>query len=134
VLEGSVVNMDVTSPGATLALALMFLKTNDAAIASAFAIPDTHFALDYVRSDFILLRLLGRSLVMWDSVEPSVEWVTRQLPPLLQVRAALCRAVRPATVCLSVCRHAPRFSGCWALRYCLGPSGHQASVCLSVYP
>lgn len=85
VLEGNLVNLDVTGPAATLALALIFLKTNDAAIAAAFVIPDTHYALDYVRPDFILLRMLARSLVMWDSVEPSHAWVLDQLPPLIKV-------------------------------------------------
>lgn len=86
VLEGQHVNLDVTSPGATLALGLMFLRTNDAAIAASFAIPDTAFALDYVRPDLILLRLLARSLVLWDSIRPTADWIASQLPPLLQVR------------------------------------------------
>ncbi|KAK9828929.1 hypothetical protein WJX72_002853 [[Myrmecia] bisecta] len=84
VLEGTLVNLDVTSPGATLALGLMFLKTNDAAMAANFTIPDTLFALDYVRPDFILLRLLARSLIMWDDVHPTREWVEAQLPDLIK--------------------------------------------------
>jgi hypothetical protein len=85
VLEGNLVNMDVTSPAATLALALMYLKTNDAAIAASFFVPDTHFALDYVKPDFVLLRMLARGLVMWDSVQPTKEWVQSQLPDLIKV-------------------------------------------------
>ncbi len=68
VLEGNNVNMDVTSPAATLALALMYLKTNDEAIAASFAVPDTHFALDHVKPEFVLLRVQARGLVMWKSV------------------------------------------------------------------
>lgn len=78
-------NMDVTSPAATLALALMYLKTNDAAIAAAFFVPDTHFALDYVKPEFVLLRVLARGLVLWDSVQPTEEWVQAQLPELFKV-------------------------------------------------
>ncbi len=88
VLEGALVNLDVTSPGATLGLGLMFLKTNDAAMAASFTIPDTHFALDYVRPDFILLRLLARCLIMWDDITPSQEWVSAQMPALIKVRPA----------------------------------------------
>ncbi len=51
VLEGDEPNLAVTSPGATLALALMFLKTNDAAAAAAFAVPSTAYALDLMRPD-----------------------------------------------------------------------------------
>ena len=56
ILEGSSVNIDVTSAGATLALGLMYLKTNDAAVAERLAVPDTLFLLDYVRPDLLLLR------------------------------------------------------------------------------
>ena len=63
----------------------MFLKTNDAGVAASFAIPDTHFALDYVRPNFILLRVLARALVMWDKVLPTEAWVQQQLPRLLRV-------------------------------------------------
>jgi hypothetical protein len=86
VLEGALVNLDVTSPGATLALALMFLKTGDAAVAAAFAVPDTRFALDFVRPDLVQLRVLARALVLWDDVQPSDAWVQAQLPPLIQAR------------------------------------------------
>ena len=57
VLEGDVLNLVVTSPAATLALALMFLKTNDAAVAGYFFIPDSAYALDLVRPDQV--RNLG---------------------------------------------------------------------------
>ena len=84
VLQGSLVNLDVTSPAATLALTLLFLQTNDAAVADVFALPQTTYGLDYVRPFFILLRVLARALVMWDSVEPTVAWVRAQLPAVLR--------------------------------------------------
>ncbi len=77
-------NLDVTSPGATLALALMYLKTNDAAVAAAFEIPATHFALDFVKPLLVQLRVLARGLVMWDGVRPTRAWVQAQLPAILQ--------------------------------------------------
>ncbi len=107
VLEGKLVNLDVTSPAATLALGLMFLRTNDAAIAAAFSLPDTHFALDYVRPDFVMLRILARSLVMQDGVQASQAWVEAQMPPLIKASvymqfASLCAR---ACVCAYVCVH-----------------------------
>ena len=86
VLEGALVNLDVTSPGATLALALMFLKTGDAAVAAAFAVPGTRFALDYVCPDLVQLRVLARALVLWADIAPTQAWVQAQLPPLIQAR------------------------------------------------
>ena len=78
-------NLDVTAPGATLALGLMYLRMNDAAVARAFAVPDTHFALNYVKPDLILLRVLARGLVMWDEVAATRDWVESQLPEIMKV-------------------------------------------------
>ena len=69
VLEGSLVNLEVTSPAATLALALMYLKTNDASAAAVLALPETAFELDFVRPFYVLLRILARALIMWDTVQ-----------------------------------------------------------------
>ena len=84
VMRGSVVNLDVTAPGATLALGLMFMRTNDADVAARLAVPNTRFALDHARPDFILLRVVARSLIVFDSVRPTVEWAESALPPLLR--------------------------------------------------
>ncbi len=83
VLESPQINTSVTSPAATLALTLMYLRTNDATIAARFAVPDTAYALSFVRPDFVLLRVMGRALVMWDGISPTDAWIDRQLPPLL---------------------------------------------------
>lgn len=84
IMEGSTVNLDVTAPGATLALGLMFMKTNCEVVAARLAIPDTHFSLEYVRPDFILLRLVARSLILWDSVQPTEEWIQAQVPGIVK--------------------------------------------------
>jgi len=78
--EGPYVNVNVTSPGATLALAFIFLKSGNESVAARLSIPDTHFLLDYVRPDLLMLRLIARSLVLWDSVEPTEEWLLNQIP------------------------------------------------------
>jgi len=54
VYEGPFVNTSVTAPGATLALALCFMQTNDEAVAARLALPDTHPLLDYVRPDLAM--------------------------------------------------------------------------------
>lgn len=84
VLEGPGPNLEVVSPGATLALALMFLKTNDAEVAAKFTLPQSKYALDLVRPDALQLRCLARCLVMWDAVRPSAAWLEAQLPSILR--------------------------------------------------
>jgi anaphase-promoting complex subunit 1 len=80
VYEGDSINTDVTSPAATLALGLIYMKSGNTSIASVLALPDTHFLLEYVRPDFLMLRIIARSLILWDYVEPSSSWIERQLP------------------------------------------------------
>lgn len=80
VLEGHSINTDVSAAGATLAFGLLYLQTNDHDAASRLDVPDTTFLLEYVRPDLLLLRVLCRSLIMWDEIFPSQEWIERQIP------------------------------------------------------
>ncbi|OIW16199.1 hypothetical protein TanjilG_18914 [Lupinus angustifolius] len=83
-MDGTSVNIDVTAPGATIALALMFLKTESEAIVSRLSIPNTCFDLQYVRPDFIMLRVIARNLIMWSRVHPSKDWVFSQIPEVVR--------------------------------------------------
>ncbi|XP_008202865.1 anaphase-promoting complex subunit 1 [Nasonia vitripennis] len=81
--EGDSINIDVTSPGATMALGLMYLKTNNHAVAEWMAAPNTQYLLDFVRPDFLLLRILAKSLILWDEIEPSKTWVSSHVPDIV---------------------------------------------------
>lgn len=76
---GEYVNIDVTAPAALLALALIHVRSGDEALAGRLSLPQTHFQLDYSRPEQLLLRVLVRGLVMWDSVQPSNDWVDSQV-------------------------------------------------------
>uniref|UniRef100_A0A7G3ADA9 Putative anaphase-promoting complex apc subunit 1 meiotic check point regulator/tsg24 n=1 Tax=Lutzomyia longipalpis TaxID=7200 RepID=A0A7G3ADA9_LUTLO len=82
--EGDTVNIDVTAPGATLALGLMFLQTGNQAVANWMMPPDTKYLLDFVRPDLLMLRMISRGLIMWHTVEPTQEWLDQQFPPSLK--------------------------------------------------
>lgn len=82
--EGDSVNVDVTSPGATLALGMLYFNTNNTAVADWLKAPDTQFTLDHVRPDFLMLRTLGHGLVMWDHVLPTTTWIDSNLPTIVQ--------------------------------------------------
>ncbi|KAL6755304.1 hypothetical protein V8C86DRAFT_3027443 [Haematococcus lacustris] len=62
VLEGAAPPLTVSSPAACLALALMFLRTNDAEVAALFALPATRYALAQLPPQLSVLRALGRAL------------------------------------------------------------------------
>ena len=63
-----------------MALGLMYLKTNDGSVADRLAVPSTLFMLDYVRPDLLMLRQLCLGLVMWNDIQPTLEWVHEQVP------------------------------------------------------
>ena len=65
--EGSSVNLDVTAPGATIALGLMYLGTGNKAVADWMAPPETQYLLDFVRPDFLMFRILARGKATRDS-------------------------------------------------------------------
>uniref|UniRef100_A0A8C8G337 Anaphase-promoting complex subunit 1 n=1 Tax=Oncorhynchus tshawytscha TaxID=74940 RepID=A0A8C8G337_ONCTS len=82
--EGDTINVDVTCPGATLALAMIYLKTNNRSIADWLKAPDTMFLLDFIKPEFLLLRTLARCIIMWDDILPNSEWVSSNVPQIIQ--------------------------------------------------
>lgn len=82
--EGDTINVDVTCPGATLALAMIYLKTNNRSIADWLKPPDTWFLLDFIKPEFLLLRTLARCIIMWDDILPNTEWVKSNTPQIMR--------------------------------------------------
>lgn len=81
--EGDTVNIDVTAPGATLALGLMYFRTGNEAIANWMKPPETTYLLDFIRPDLLLLRIVARNLILWDDIDASTGWVHGQIPQTL---------------------------------------------------
>ncbi|OCH86063.1 hypothetical protein OBBRIDRAFT_890739 [Obba rivulosa] len=73
-------DVNLTSPAATIALGLMYLKTERQDVADVLVIPDTIVALNSIQPSFLLLRTLSRGLIMWDKIAPNNEWLTQQIP------------------------------------------------------
>uniref|UniRef100_H3ATJ7 Anaphase-promoting complex subunit 1 n=1 Tax=Latimeria chalumnae TaxID=7897 RepID=H3ATJ7_LATCH len=82
--EGDTINVDVTCPGATLALAMIYLKTNNRSIADWLRAPDTMYLLDFVKPEFLLLRTLARCLIMWDEIVPHSQWIESNVPKIIR--------------------------------------------------
>lgn len=81
--------LDRATAGATVALMIIFMKTNDAVLAKKIDIPDTTVRFDYVRPDLFLLRTLARHIIMWDSIKPTAEWIRQSLPEVYRGRSRL---------------------------------------------
>ncbi|KAF2176422.1 hypothetical protein K469DRAFT_607442 [Zopfia rhizophila CBS 207.26] len=72
--------LDQATAGAVIAVALIFMKTQDEAVARKIDIPDTLPQFDYVRPDIFLLRTLAKHLIMWDNICAEHHWVIKNLP------------------------------------------------------
>ncbi|PRQ70979.1 anaphase promoting complex subunit 1 [Rhodotorula toruloides] len=84
----NVTDVNVTSPAATVAVGLTYLRSERKDVAEMLEIPSTPRNLDYVRPDLLLLRTICRNLILWDQVAKSKEWVESQLLPFLGGEAA----------------------------------------------
>ncbi|KIP09445.1 hypothetical protein PHLGIDRAFT_102877 [Phlebiopsis gigantea 11061_1 CR5-6] len=82
-------DVNLTSPAATIALGLMYLRTERKDVAGILTIPDTILTLDRIQPSFLLLRTLAKSLILFDSIQPTVEWVSSNLPPAIAHAAEL---------------------------------------------
>ena len=105
--------LDRATAGATIAIALIFMKSHDRALARKIDIPDTLHQFEYVRPDHFLLRTVAKHLIVWDEIRATGAWMRRQLPlelqryadltaihyltsedlPLLNIIAGLCFAI-----------------------------------------
>jgi anaphase-promoting complex subunit 1 len=81
--ENAEKNMIVAVPGCIVALALMYLGTNNKAIATQLEVPQTAELMEYVRPDILFLRTVAKNLVMLPTVEPTKQWISSQFPPHL---------------------------------------------------
>ena len=72
--------LSLTSIPASVALALIFLRSNRKDIAELLALPKADAELNFVRPDVLLIRVLARYLILWDQIEPTEVWIHSVLP------------------------------------------------------
>ena len=73
--------LDQATAGATIAIALIYMKTHNTAVARKIDIPDTLPQFDYVRPDILLIRTLAKHLILWSSIRSTETWILSNLPP-----------------------------------------------------
>ncbi|KAF2835854.1 hypothetical protein M501DRAFT_997534 [Patellaria atrata CBS 101060] len=83
--------LDQATAGATIAIALIFMKTHNEAVARKIDIPDTLPQFDYVRPDIFLLRTLAKHLILWNSIQADHEWIVKNLPTGYRDQCTLSR-------------------------------------------
>lgn len=81
--------LDKATAAATVAIALIFMKTHNEVLARKIDIPDTVHQFEYVRPDIFLLRTVARHLIMWSDIHATLAWMRTQLPMVYQYKAKL---------------------------------------------
>jgi anaphase-promoting complex subunit 1 len=81
--------LDKATAAAVVAIALIFMKSENQVLARKVDIPDSLLQFDYVRPDIFLLRTLAKHLIMWNQIVPSFEWVENSLPKAYRDRTKL---------------------------------------------
>ncbi|TQV96881.1 negative regulator of mitosis [Cordyceps javanica] len=81
--------LDRAAAGAVIALALIFMKTEDQVVARKIDVPSSVLQFDYVRPDILLLRTVAKNLVLWSQIEPTFGWIQRSLPAPYRARHRL---------------------------------------------
>ncbi|KAF2577522.1 hypothetical protein F2Q68_00004226 [Brassica cretica] len=93
ITDGSASNVDITAPGAIIALALISQggpkNTESDVIFSKLSVPQTHYEFGCVRPDFIMLRVIARNLIMWSRIRPTCDWIQSQVPEVVRNGSSL---------------------------------------------
>ncbi|KAM3086397.1 Anaphase-promoting complex subunit 1 [Clarireedia jacksonii] len=81
--------LDKATTAAVVAIALIYMKSENQVLARKVDIPDSILQFDYVRPDIFLLRTLARHLIMWREIEPSFRWIRKSLPTAYKKRSRM---------------------------------------------
>lgn len=75
VREGNFVNTHITCPSALIALSLIYLKSNKQDIVNKIQIPNSFSAIEFCNPNHILLKIVTRNLIMWDSIQDNTDFI-----------------------------------------------------------
>ena len=84
VREGNFVNTHITAPAALVALALIYLKSNNREIANKLTIPNSFSSIEFANPNNILLKMVTKNLIMWDEISNTKEFIYNQIPDLIR--------------------------------------------------
>ncbi|XP_029162825.1 anaphase-promoting complex subunit 1-like isoform X3 [Nylanderia fulva] len=94
------ININITSPAATIALGLMYFDTGNRTIAEWMKVPEEIYLLESIRPDFLLLRVLAKSLILWKDIEPTKSWISSHVPDI--VNKFKLQELTPESVALNI--------------------------------
>lgn len=113
--QGPSFDVNLTSPAASIALGLVYLRTERKDIADIPSIPNTVLALNHVQPSFLLIRTLARALIMWEGIKPSIEWLISQIPLYITQAMEVRQCGQPIDDCIEFAYYHIVSGGCMAV-------------------
>lgn len=74
------INVNATAPAAIIALALMYIKSNNPTVLGRLALPRTAYEIDSIRPDLLVFLAMANCLVRWSEVSATEEWLQCLMP------------------------------------------------------
>ncbi len=81
--------LDRAASAAVMAIALIFMKSEDQIVARKIDVPESILQYDYTRPDILLLRTLAKNLILWSKINPTYDWIKNNLPEEYRARFRL---------------------------------------------
>ncbi|KAF7516097.1 hypothetical protein G7054_g14300 [Neopestalotiopsis clavispora] len=72
--------LDRSVAAAVMAIALIYMKSEDHMVARKIDVPEALLQFDYIRPDILLLRTVSKHLILWSEIQPTHGWVRENLP------------------------------------------------------
>ncbi|KAI1771051.1 hypothetical protein F4818DRAFT_220463 [Hypoxylon cercidicola] len=72
--------LDRSTAASVVAIALIYMKSEDHIVARKIDVPDAPLHFDYVRPDILLLRTVAKHLILWSEINPTHDWIRKNLP------------------------------------------------------
>ncbi|KAI0179655.1 hypothetical protein GGR52DRAFT_587203 [Hypoxylon sp. FL1284] len=72
--------LDRSTAAAVVAIALIYMKSEDHIVARKVDVPNAPLQFDYIRPDILLLRTVAKHLILWSEIEPTHAWIRKNLP------------------------------------------------------
>ncbi|OTB03192.1 hypothetical protein M426DRAFT_180859 [Hypoxylon sp. CI-4A] len=72
--------LDRSTAASVVAIALIYMKSEDHIVARKIDVPDAALQFDYIRPDVLLLRTVAKHLILWSEIKPTHDWIRKNLP------------------------------------------------------
>ena len=83
--EGDFVNTQLVTPSALMALAFIYMKSENSQVATKITIPTFFYEIENCNPNHIVLKILSKNLIMWNKIVASDKFFSDQIPPLIKM-------------------------------------------------